>query len=206
MNLLDLCDLMYGFPWTKEDGNSQSDREPLTPGQIATEIEENGCYGFDDYGRFIKPGQKGSDQIKVNALKAVAATQAAYLETNFEDESVEYFIESFFEHDESVLRYGWPESNLPTFEKPSSVVLRVPKRRGQNVLTQTTMLEGLIKLAIDNSDSEWNATLNDLLEAAGFPNLNKHGEVERLHKALGSYGKRDTLSKSLRQLGLLKPQ
>ena len=207
----DLASLMYGFYRGVDNGNSALNQTQIDPGQIATAIESYGVCGFDDYGRFVESSQKGGERIKDDALKAVAATQAAYLKTDFEDTSVQFYIESFFEYDKSIRRYGWLESKLPTFEKRSSDIRQVPNRRGPRINTQTTLLKGLIDLAITNPDSKWTQTLEDLFVAAGFPDMNKKSvkneksEVSKLYEALGSNGNRDTLVNFLRQLGLLNP-
>ena len=201
MDFVDIGSLMYGF--YRKQGEAQLDDRQLTPGQIADAIDSDGCHGFDDYGRLIGPGEKGADEIKAGALKAVADTYQAYLLTDFEVTDVEHHIERFFDNDLSIGRYGWTHENLPEFGRPAPITQPRPKTRGPSVNTQVVLFDGLIRLANEKTDFVFD--LNWLFEKAGYSDLQAHGELEKLNRALevktGRKLKADTLKKLLEQLG-----
>ena len=208
MNFDDIGSLMYGFDRKLnidvESETPMSEEKPYTPAQIADAIEAHGCYGFDNYGRLIGPGEKGADQISTSALEAVADTYEAYLETDFDEKHIEHHLDQFFEHDMSIRRYGWFEEKLPSFGGPAPITQSTPMSRGSSVNTQVVLIEGLIQLANDNDKVHFNFDLDWLFEHAGFPDLEKRGKLAELKIALekktGRRLKADTLKKMLEQL------
>lgn len=213
MNFIDIGSLMYGFHrrmlTNDTDHVSQaSEIKALTPGQVADAIEAYGCYGFDKYGRFIGPEHTDEGEIKAGALKAVADTYKAYLETDFDCKHEECYLDQFFEHDMSIRRYGWEDSKLPSFGDPALIAQPTPKSRGSSVNTQVVLIDGLIQLANDNDKVKFDFDLDWLFEHAGYPDLNKRGELAGLNSALekktGRNLKPETLKNLLEQLGRRK--
>ena len=202
MNFDDIGSLMCGFDRKLnvdvESETSMSEEKPYTPGQIADAIEKGGCYGFDDYGRFIDPGVNSrlAEKIKSDALEVVADTYSAYLKTR----DHERYLEEFFEYDARLLRYGWPEDRNPEFGKLEPIAPHPPKKRGPGANTQAILLKGLVRLANENTDFKFD--LDWLFNKAGFPDMNERNELSKLRRALGEDSMGEAaMANILRQLG-----
>ncbi|MCA3124973.1 MAG: hypothetical protein ING90_20210 [Rhodocyclaceae bacterium] len=135
-------------------GTREHSPQPVSPGVIATVIENSGIQGWDRYGRFIRftaqdEGEKAAHYRE--ALDAVAS-EARY-EWDSQDDQYHDRSPAEIEVDvgSSVFnRYGWQQSELPNFvqveaSQPVSPPLPSRSKRRENA---NALLVGVMKLLL----------------------------------------------------------
>lgn len=171
----------------------------ITVGQIATAIDRQGIYGWDQFGRFTKSSES-KKAIKENALNALAELWREQQAWKRDPQNWDLEGEGFNEFPLNDLHieglhplqfFGWPKNELPKFEAsedsqspPSPDLLRVSPRALYNIIG------ALLTVALTNrerpmTEAQLIGRLSEKYESAyGFSKSNLEKQFAKAKRSL----------------------
>lgn len=105
-----------------------------TPGEIATEIEANGIYGWDRFNRFKHFGKGTPEALEALDLMAAGLARNTELDIQGDQESTRWPFEDYPTREDL---YGWTDLDMPKFVKVDEPV----RPRFATAKEESTMLK-----------------------------------------------------------------